>query len=272
MLIVRLQRSTDPRIDDYRAVSEPRLATDRGVFVAEGRLVVSRLIRSRRFTVRSLLVTDTAWQSLQNDWTLLGPDVPVYLAASSDLAEIAGVRMHRGCLALGERPALEGVDTLLRQAKFVVVLESVGNPDNIGGIFRNALAFGVDAVVLSPTCGDPLYRKAIRTSMGAALDVPFTVVREWPAPLAGLAAMGFELIALSPGAALAIDDIALGNPLSSRYAVLFGAEGGGLSEAAHRHATLSVRIPMSEGCDSLNVAVASGIALFQVWKARCHAG
>jgi tRNA G18 (ribose-2'-O)-methylase SpoU len=272
MSIVRLQGSTDPRIDDYRAVSEPRLATERGVFVAEGRLVVSRLIRARRFVVRSLLVTDTAWQSLENDWTLLGPDVPVYLAASSDLSEIAGVRMHRGCLALGERPVLEGVETLLRQAGSVVVLEGVGNPDNIGGIFRNALAFGVDAVVLSPTCGDPLYRKAIRTSMGAAFEVPFTVVHEWPAPLSALAAMGFDLIALNPSAPLAIDDLPPGSPLPSRHAILLGGEGHGLSEAANRHAKLSVRIPMSDGCDSLNVAVASGIALFQLWKARCHAG
>jgi tRNA G18 (ribose-2'-O)-methylase SpoU len=271
MPIVRLEKASDPRIDDYRAVSEPRLATERGVFVAEGRLVVGRLMRSRRFAIRSVLVTETAWRSLESDLALLDSGVPVYLAAGSDLSEVAGVEIHRGCLALGERPALESVGTLLRSARLVVVLEGVGNADNVGGIFRNALAFGADAIVLSPTCGDPLYRKAIRTSMGAALQVPFTVAREWPGPLETLAAMGFETIALTPDAALSIEDVSPGNR-TSRRVLMFGSEGQGLSEPAQRHAQLHVRIPMSGGCDSLNVAVASGIALFQLWKTRCHAG
>lgn len=270
MSFVRLENTNDPRIDDYRAVSEPRLATERGVFVAEGRLVVRRLIRSRRFTVRSVLVTATACRSLESDLSLLDPGVPVYLATASDLSEIAGVKIHRGCLALGERPALDGIGALLRSARSIVVLEGVGNVDNIGGIFRNALAFGADAVVLSPTCGDPLYRKAIRTSMGAALQVPFSVAREWPGPLETLAAMGFEIIALTPDAALNIDDVSPGHR-SSRRALMFGTEGHGLSELAIRHAHLRVRIPMSDSCDSLNVAVASGIALSLLWKARCQA-
>src|SRR5262249_42643523 len=155
----------------------------RNLFIAEGRLVVRRMIESGRYDVRSLLLSEAALADLEPLLAGLEPAVSIYLARIADFRSITGYNIHRGCLALAVRPAPAALDDVLRAARTVVVLEGVTNADNVGGVFRNAAAFGAGAVLLSPTCCDPLYRKAIRTSMGAVLSVPFARAAPWPAAI-----------------------------------------------------------------------------------------
>ena len=255
----------DPRLHDYIVVSDPELARDRGLFVAEGRLVVRRLIEDGRHTFRSLLVSDAALRSLDPVVAAIPEQVPIYVCAGRDFVGITGHDIHRGCLALVERlPARRLSDLLhgspLAPGTTLVVLEGVTNPDNVGATFRNAAAFGAAAVLLSPSCCDPLYRKAIRTSMAATLRVPYALVNPWPDGLADLRAAGFVLTALTPSPTA--QPLAEFRPAgSTRIALLVGTEGEGLSRGAEALADCRVRIPVQPEIDSLNLAVATGIAL-----------
>src|SRR5262249_29496186 len=160
----------------YRDIPDPELVRRRGLFVAEGRIVVHRLIGDGRYRVRSLLVSDAALRSLAPAIARLDPATPIYLCAPHEFAGITGYHIHRGCLALAERGKRPRAEALAATAARIAVLEDVANPDNVGGVFRNAAAFGFDAVLLSPACCDPLYRKAIRTSMAATLRIPFAIL------------------------------------------------------------------------------------------------
>ena len=258
MGIVHVASLDDPRLEDYRNVPDPELLRRRGVFVAEGRHVVRRLLTESRYTARSLLLTPAAADGLADLSSRLD-GVPVFVVSQAAMNAITGFNIHRGCLAIGERPPLPPWQSLARDARRLVVLERVSNADNVGGIFRNAAAFGVDAVLLGPSCTDPLYRKAIRTSMGAALRLPFAAMEDWPLDLHRLKAQGFRLMALTPSAdARALDDI----DASTATALLVGHEGTGLSDDALAAADVRVRIPMAPGVDSLNVATAAAIALY----------
>lgn len=268
MPLVRIDDLSDVQLAEYRDVPDPVLLRERGVFVAEGRLVVRALLTNPRFVIRSLLVTAGALDGLRD---LLDPDrtpVPVFLASKDLISDVVGFNVHRGCLAIGERPATASAADLVvtrRDRSLFVVLEAVGNADNIGGIFRNSAAFGVDAVLLSPGCADPLYRKAIRVSIGGSLAVPYGSCREWPHDLARLHQQGFTIVALTP----ARDAVDLGVYATAptrpvRLALLAGSEGGGLSSGAIAVADVRVRIPMAPGADSLNVATAVGIALHRL--------
>jgi tRNA G18 (ribose-2'-O)-methylase SpoU len=178
--------------------------------------------------------------------------------------DLAGFNIHRGCLAIGLRPPRLSTAQLLDIVGLdrLVVLEGVSNADNIGGILRSAAALGGDAVLLGPHCCDPLYRKAIRTSIGASLVVPFAFVGAWPADIDLLRGAGFTVVALTTSAeAPRIETVAAGLANQPRVAILAGAEGTGLSPEAHAAADLHVRIAMRSGIDSLNVAVAVSIAL-----------
>ncbi len=249
----------DPRLSDYRNIPDPDLLRSRGLFIAEGRQVVRRLLAVPRFRVRSLLLTPAARAGLA-DLLLQVADVPVFVVTRDAMNAIAGFNIHRGCLAAGERPAPARWEDLAAAARRLVVLEGVGNADNVGGIFRNAAAFGVDAVLLGPSCADPLYRKAIRTSMGAALQVPFASMDDWPVDLSRLKELGFGLWALTPS----VDARLLPHAEPpARLAWLVGHEGEGLSPAALEAADLRVRIPIAKGLDSLNVASAVAIALYE---------
>jgi tRNA G18 (ribose-2'-O)-methylase SpoU len=173
--------------------------------------------------------------------------------------QIVGFNIHRGCLALARRPPLVTLaPDSLRAVRRVVVLEGVNNPDNVGGMFRSAAAFGIDLIVLGPGCGDPLYRKAIRTSMAATLDVPYVSSGPWPDALRTLSAAGLRILALTPASdapplrSMAIDQ---------RVALLVGTEGAGLTLDAVANADMRVRIPMTGRVDSLNVTVAASIAM-----------
>ena len=260
----------DPRLDDFRIVSDPALMRGRGLFVAEGRLAVERLLASR-FRVRSLLVIDTALDGLAPALAAGGderrPDV--YVADSAQLRLVTGFRFHRGCLALGERPRAETQDAELPRAapgRPLVALEGVSDPDNVGSIFRNAAAFGAAGVVLSPTCADPLYRKAIRTSMGTTLQLPFRVAGEWPAVLARVRAAGARVIALTPlEPATEIEAfVRRVRGAATGLALLFGNEGDGVSRTALDLCDERVRIDIEPAVDSLNVAHAAAIALQRI--------
>jgi tRNA G18 (ribose-2'-O)-methylase SpoU len=257
-------RVPDPRVEEYANLTDSELVRSRGLFVAEGRLVLARVLRDPRYVVRSLLLSDAAYRALGAAIERLDPTVPVYLAPAGDFARITGVNLHRGCLALVERPRAVAPAELLDQARTIVVLEAVANADNIGSAFRNVLALGGDGVLLSPTCCDPFYRKAVRTSMGATLSVPFARVDEWPDGLDALEARGFTVAALTPhGPAMTLDAFVAARP-PGRVALVLGAEGTGLTASTAGWATHTVRIPMREGVDSLNVAVAVAIALHRL--------
>jgi tRNA G18 (ribose-2'-O)-methylase SpoU len=234
---------------------------------------VKRLIEDgHRF--RSVLVSDTAYQSLEAALIELAQHVPVYICETTDLVQIAGYNIHRGCLALVERPTARTSGSLLteitqtrKSRTIVVILEGVTNADNVGGVFRNAAAFSSDAVLLSPTCCDPLYRKAIRTSMAATLRVPFARIEKWPDDLAQLHDHGFTVAALTPGEpSVTLSEFSTAPPFA-RLALLVGTEGPGLTTEAEAAADVRVRIPIAPEVDSLNVAVAVGIALYRLCDA-----
>ena len=253
----------DPRLADYRDIPDGELLRDRGVFVAEGRLVVRRLLRGSRFAARSVLLTPAAYGTLAD--ALAGCEVPVYVAAQELLNGITGINMHRGCLAIGERGAGLTSEAVVATASQLVVLERVANPDNIGAIFRNAAAFGASGVLLDPACVDPLYRKAIRTSMGAALSMPFARAEPWPEALQQLHESGLMLIGLTAGASRTIADVAA-RTKGRRIALLLGSEGEGLSDAALAACDERARVPMAPGVDSLNVATAGAVALYELFR------
>ena len=217
--------------------------------IAEGALVVDRLLHSP-FSVRSFLVSERRWPALGPLATALAAHpAPTYLASQAVLNGIAGFDIHRGVLASATRPVTPTARDVLEAAAAVAVLEGINDHENMGVIFRNADALGIDAVLLDPTCCDPLYRRAIRVSMGAALVVPFARL----ATLDELA--GFTLVALSPAGEHGLSDVH-----ADRVAVLLGAEGPGLSERTLATGDLRVRIPMRPGVDSLGVGSASAIA------------
>lgn len=228
--------------------------------MAEGRLIVGRLVTAGH-RIESMLVNDASLRALDALLSHLPHDVPVYVCDTEDFTAITGFNLHRGCLALAERPALKSVREVVRDADLLLVLEGVADADNVGSAFRNAAAFGA-SVVLSQACCDPLYRKAIRTSMGAVLRTPHARIREWPGDLAGLKTEGFTIVALTPRErAIDLPTYARRQP-RERIALLIGSEGPGLTPAAESMADVSVRIPIRAEVDSLNLATATGIALY----------
>ena len=265
MPIVHIDQLDDPRLEDYRNVPDPVLLRKRGLFVAESRLVVRELLSHQRLVTRSVLATPAAYDSLRDLLTDRADNLAVYVASHQFLQNIVGFNVHRGCLAIGERPAPVTDRTLpaLTTGRLVVVLERVSNPDNVGSIFRNAAAFGANGVLLSPGCGDPLYRKAIRTSLGATLRIPYGEVDDWPEGLTRLQELGFATM----GMTLDPDAVELNAVVADAptpIALLFGTEGTGLSDEAAALLDYRVRIPIADNVDSLNVATASGIALYSL--------
>jgi tRNA G18 (ribose-2'-O)-methylase SpoU len=246
-------------------VGDHRWLTAHGLFVAEGRLTVRRLLESR-FQIESILLTPAA---LEGFGGAIDTAAPVFVAAQSILHQVTGFDFHRGCLALAQRPNDPPFAGRAGGGRRLLALEGVGNPDNIGGLFRVAAAFGVDGLLLDPTSADPYYRKAIRTSMGAVLEVPFERVVGWPATLGRYRERGFDVVALTPGDdARPLDEYVASRAPARPILVMVGAEGPGLSEQAFAEATACVRIPMASGVDSLNLAVAAGIALARLFDER----
>lgn len=259
MPVIRIDRFDDPRLAAYRSVSDAELLRRRDCFVAEGRLVVGRLLESG-YDVESLLVNEASLRSLQPALSVLPNDVPVYLCDTGDFAAITGFNLHRGCLALAKRPPEQQLIEVVRHAKLLLVLEAVTDADNVGSAFRNAAAFGA-RVVLSRTCCDPLYRKAIRTSMGSVLRVPYARAHDWPGDLDVLKRQGFTIAALTPREHASELEKYAPSQTGRKMAVLAGSEGPGLSAGAEAMADICIRIAMRSDVDSLNLATATGIAL-----------
>lgn len=253
----------------YRLVGKPEALRREGLFAVEGRLLLPRLLASR-YRTHSILCSEAGYESLA-DCTGAHPGVRLLVAPADIISDIAGYKFHRGCLALGYRRAPEPLEHTLPHARPgkgpgrepILILEGVSNPDNIGGIFRSAHAFGARGVLVGPDCGDPLYRKAIRTSMGATLQVPWTALAAWPGDLRAVQQRGYRLVALTPdGSAPPLREIVAGS--EAPIAFVLGSEGHGLSEAAMAHADAVARIPMrAADADSLNVNAAASIALYE---------
>src|SRR5205807_1368042 len=238
MGIERITDAADPRLADYRGL---RNGGRPEVFVAEGRRLVRRLLGESRFRTRSVVLTENALADLRE---VVGDGVPVYVAGERTIRDLVGFEFHGGCLAAGERGEAVEARGLL-SGVLVVVLERTSSPDNIGAVFRNADAFGADAVLLSPGCGDPLYRRAIRVSMGGSLRVPFAVLPAWPAGLALLRDAGFAIIALTQDGELDIGDFGRVRRVPERVALVLGTESDGLSPGARAAADLAVAIPLA---------------------------
>jgi tRNA G18 (ribose-2'-O)-methylase SpoU len=261
--LVSITDPDDPRIEAYRDVRERDLVGRQGLFVAEGRVVVEKLVASGAHRPVSLLIAAKRVAALAPLLSGLPGDVPVFAAEQPVIDAVAGFPMHRGILAIGRRVECPTADSLLgriveedKRGADVLFVSGIANHDNMGGIFRNAAAFGAKAVLLDADCCDPLYRKAIRVSVGASLLVPFARLARGEDPLALLDRHGFASFALSPSGETLL---AAWRP-GARNALLLGAEGPGLPpELIGR--TGSVRIAMASGFDSLNVATTSGIVL-----------
>jgi len=256
--------AADVRLADYAALTDAalreRVEHGEGLFIAEGELVIRQLLRSA-YPVRSVLVTPRRYERLRD--VLDGVGAPVYVAPPEVLEAVVGFPLHRGAVASACRTPLPDPTALLSTARTVAVLEGLNDHENIGAVFRNAAALGVDALLLSPTCADPLYRRSVRVSMGGVLHVPFTALAPWPAGLAQVTAAGFETVALTPAGDVAVGEL---GRRAGRVAVLLGAEGAGLSAGALAMADRRVRIPMRVGTDSLNVATAAAIAFHRLWE------
>ena len=255
--LIPISDPDDPRIAGYRDIRERDLVGRQGRLVAEGEVVLRSLARSADFAAASVLIDPRRLAKLTPVLRALGP-VPVYLAEAPVLDAIAGFALHRGILALAARRRTLRLEQVLdREGRsLVMVLNGIANHDNMGGLFRNAAAFGVDAVLIDATCCDPLYRKATRVSVGATLTTPFVRLAPGEDGIAALRSAGYEILALSPAGDTRLSDLAA----PARAAVLFGAEGPGLPDDLLAR-TRTIAIPLADGFDSLNVAVTAGIVL-----------
>ena len=272
-MITDVDNPDDPRLDDFRDLNSvdrrPDLPSGKGLVIAEGVLVVQRMLASR-FRPHALLGTDRRLAELEDD--LAGSALPFYRTSADVMAQVVGFHLNRGVLAAARRVAEPGVAEVIAGARTVAVLEGVNDHENLGSIFRNAAGLGVEAVVFGSGCADPLYRRAVRVSMGHALLVPFARATCWPADLKRLQDNGFRLMAMTPqGTACALPD-AMTAARDERVAVLVGAEGPGLTPAALRLSDVRVRIPMARGTDSLNVATAAALAFYERARSTTRGG
>ncbi len=261
----------DPRIEEFIGLRDHELRRRReapggdlaGIFIAEGDLVVERAVRAG-YRLRSVLVDATRTQPLT---PTIGPDVPIYAAGPEVVLRITGMAMHRGLIASLDRGPDRPLDEVLAAATRLVVLENVNNPTNLGVIARSAMGLGADALVLDPSCCDPLYRRASRVSMGEVFALPWTRAPRFPGGLDPIVDAGFELLALTPDAeAESIDDLTFAP--DERVALVLGAEGPGLTDATMDRIGRRVRIPLHGGVDSLNVGAAAAIACYVLGRGR----
>ncbi|WP_150306998.1 TrmH family RNA methyltransferase [Planctomonas psychrotolerans] len=261
--IVPITDLTDPRLGDYAHHTDVALrkarGSEHGLYIAESALVLRRAVDAGHVPRSVLCLGGSVDEALE---ILTGfPEVPVFVGPAELLADLTGYLLHRGLIAAMHRPASPDPRELLRGARRVVVLENVADPTNVGAIFRSVGAIGADAVLITPRCSDPYYRRAIRVSMGTVLQVPWARVGDWEAtgPLLEQAGFSIAALALSP-TAVPLREYAANAP--ERLAVVLGAEGDGLTPAALDAAHTLVQIPMLHGIDSLNVAAASAVAMW----------
>ncbi|MFE0776592.1 TrmH family RNA methyltransferase [Streptomyces sp. NPDC058861] len=266
--LITIDAPDDPRLHDYTGLTDVELRRRRepaeGLFIAEGEKVIRRAGRAG-YAMRSMLLS-AKWVDTMRD-VIDAVEAPVYVI-DPDLAErVTGYHVHRGALASMQRKELPEAAGLLAEARRVVVMESVNDHTNIGAIFRSAAALGMDAVLLSPDCADPLYRRSVKVSMGAVFSVPYARLESWPHGLGTVREAGFRLLALTPAERAVSIDEAAPHKLD-RVALMLGAEGEGLSQKALKAADEWVRIPMAHGVDSLNVGAAAAVAFYAVATGR----
>ena len=266
MSLIHLESADDPRVSDYTRLTDTSLRRRRepaeGMYIAESSKVLRRAIEAGH-TPRSFFLAEKWLPGLQDILDRF-PDVPAYVGTPDVLEAITGFHLHRGALAAMHRPAALELAPLLASSRRIAVLEDIVDHTNIGAIFRSAAALGVDAVLVSPQCADPLYRRSIRVSMGTVFQVPWLRLESWPGALTVLRGAGFTTAAL----ALQADSLTLqelGARQHEKLALILGTEGDGLSRATLAEVDVSVRIPMQRGVDSLNVAAASAVAF---WECR----
>ncbi len=257
--VIFINDLADKRLGAYLNIKERDLTGRQSRFIAEGKVVLRVLLQSAQFEAESLLITENKLAGMQDILSLCSSDVPVYVVSSAHMDQIAGFNVHRGILAVGKRKTPSDINRLIKSIPengVMLILCGISNHDNIGSIFRNAAAFEASCVLLDETCCDPLYRKAIRVSVGATLQVPYTHNGQIDDIINAVAEAGINLIALSPQSTQSLYEL----PAHGRTALLLGTEGDGLPP--HLLTSLqTARIPMSRHFDSLNVATASGIAL-----------
>jgi tRNA G18 (ribose-2'-O)-methylase SpoU len=264
---VRVEQVTDaddPRVSDYVGLTDVvrrlRHEPEAGFFIAEGQLVIRRAAQVG-CRPRSLLLAPNRVDDVLPEIEAM--DCPAYVASAELLHAVTGFHVHRGVLASFARPAPRMAADVLASARRVLILESVNSPTNLGAVFRSAAGLGMDAVLLSPTSCDPLYRRSVRVSMGEVFAVPYTYLEPWPSALDEVRAAGFRVLAMTPAAdALRLEDLQLG--ADDRVALLLGAEGPGLRDEAFSGSDLRVRVPMAAGVDSLNVAAAAAVGCWAV--------
>lgn len=265
--VVRIEHADDPRLHDYTDLTDMQLRTrtepERGLFIAEGEKVITRALDAG-YPMRSMLLSDK-WLDLMTP-VIARTNAPVYLGEPALLEQVTGFHVHRGALAAMHRQPLPDPAALLEQSRRIIVLETVNNHTNIGAIFRAAAALGMDAVLLAPDCADPLYRRAVRVSMGTVFAIPYARLgehpeRPWPRALSLLPEHGYRAMALTP-APDAADLRTLTLDPQQKIALMLGSEGDGLSPRALAACDLRVRIPMAAGVDSLNVAAAAAVACY----------
>ncbi|MEV4483339.1 RNA methyltransferase [Micromonospora coxensis] len=263
--VLEITDPDDERIADYRALTDVELRTrwepPHGLFIAEGELVLRRALRAG-YPARSYLIDAKRTDQLAD---LDTGDAPVYAATPDVLERATGFHVHRGVLASFRRKPLPTAAELLATARRVVILENVNNHTNLGAVFRGAAALGIDAVLLSPSCADPLYRRSVRVSMGEVFAMPYATLERWPAGLDQVREAGFTVLAMTP-APDAVPIQRLTPAQRERAALLLGAEGPGLTEAAQSASDVRVVIPMRRGVDSLNVAAAAAVAFWELGR------
>ncbi|GAA0627381.1 RNA methyltransferase [Kutzneria viridogrisea] len=257
--VIEIDDPSDARLEDFRDLStadrRPDRPGGRGLVIAEGVIVVQRLLASP-YPPRALLGVPRRIAELEPE--LAGVDVPAYATSAEVMAEVVGFHLNRGVLAAADRAPRPTAEQLITGSRLLAVLEGVGDHENLGALFRNAAALGVDGVLLGAGCSDPLYRRSVRVSMGHVLRVPFTELSPWPDGLDLLRRHGFTVAAMTPRRqARPLAATGLGG---GKVAVVLGSEGPGLTEEAIEAADLTVRIPMAAGVDSLNVATAAAVA------------
>ncbi|MDN3255949.1 RNA methyltransferase [Streptomyces sp. MA25(2023)] len=266
--LITIHDPDDPRLHDYTGLTDVELRRRRepaeGLFIAEGEKVIRRAGEAG-YAMRSMLLS-AKWVDTMRDVIDEAP-APVYVVDPQLAERVTGYHVHRGALASMARKPLPAAADILTTARRVVVMESVNDHTNIGAIFRSAAALGMDAVLLSPDCADPLYRRSVKVSMGAVFSVPYARLDTWPAGLATVGESGFTLLALTPDErAKSLDEVAPHR--MDRVALMLGAEGDGLSRRALAASDERVRIPMSHGVDSLNVGAAAAVAFYAVTTGR----
>jgi tRNA G18 (ribose-2'-O)-methylase SpoU len=262
---IEITDPADPRLADYVALTDVvlrrRTEPERGLYIAESQKVIRRALRAGH-RPRSYLMARRWLDDLSDivaDAEAQG--IPVYFGEHEVIERLTGFHLHRGALAAMQRPVLPDVESLLAGARSVVVLEDVVDHTNVGAIFRSAAALGVDAVLITPSCADPLYRRSIRVSMGTVFQVPWTRIDPWPGGLELLRAAGLTVVAMAlTDDSVSLDELEADPP--ERVALVLGTEGDGLSRRTVEGADVTVRIPMAGGVDSLNVAAASAVAMW----------